>query len=101
MHDGLNSVMESLYYGVPMIVLPLTADQPVNGNRVEELGFGKKLEYGKMTYKILHDAAFDVLNNTMIEENISYINNTMRAAGGNRYGAEAIMEYMNEQNQQV
>jgi glucuronosyltransferase len=39
-HTGLSSVQESLYYGVPMVAMPmmLDSDQPTNAARVEELG---------------------------------------------------------------
>ena len=38
---GFNSITESIYYGVPMIVSPLTAEQRLNGYEIEE----KKLGY--------------------------------------------------------
>ena len=38
---GFNSITESVYYGVPMIVSPLTAEQRLNGYEIEE----KKLGY--------------------------------------------------------
>ena len=44
-HGGMNSITESLYYGVPMIVIPFMTDQPLNAKRIEELHLGKKLEY--------------------------------------------------------
>ncbi|MDT7741720.1 MAG: hypothetical protein QOE59_798, partial [Actinomycetota bacterium] len=42
-HGGVNSVNEALYSGVPMIVVPQGADQPMVARRVAELGAGLAL----------------------------------------------------------
>jgi UDP:flavonoid glycosyltransferase YjiC (YdhE family) len=45
-HGGSGSVLAGLAAGVPMVVLPLFADQPYNAARVAELGAGVALEQG-------------------------------------------------------
>src|SRR5438067_10614640 len=42
-HGGMNSVSEALYYGVPFVVIPQTADQNLAGRRIEQLGAGKTM----------------------------------------------------------
>lgn len=39
-HGGSGSVMESLAYGVPLALIPLNADQPLNAARCEATGMG-------------------------------------------------------------
>ncbi|MFB9928110.1 glycosyltransferase [Amycolatopsis halotolerans] len=40
-HGGYSSVREAIRAGVPMVVHPRMAEQPLNGRRVEELGLGR------------------------------------------------------------
>nr|AFJ53042.1 UDP-glycosyltransferase 1 [Linum usitatissimum] len=39
-HCGWSSVMESMWYGVPIVAMPMHLDQPLNARLVEEIGVG-------------------------------------------------------------
>ncbi|KAK9806604.1 hypothetical protein WJX73_008120 [Symbiochloris irregularis] len=41
---GSNSALEGLYHGVPMIMIPLYVEQPLNANRIQNLGAGIALQ---------------------------------------------------------
>ncbi|KAJ3344137.1 hypothetical protein HDU83_005387 [Entophlyctis luteolus] len=43
-HGGLSSSLESIYAGVPLIVVPLFGDQPINGVYVQDAGLGFTLK---------------------------------------------------------
>ena len=46
-HGGNNTVTESLYFGKPMVLLPVFWDQYDNAQRMQEQGFGIRLDtYG-------------------------------------------------------
>ncbi|NLO38910.1 MAG: glycosyl transferase [Ruminiclostridium sp.] len=61
-HGGMNSVNEAMYYGVPMLVMPIVNDQPVNAQRVEKLNLGRKVRAFPITAAVLYKRAMDVLN---------------------------------------
>ncbi|VEG55888.1 UDP-glycosyltransferase, MGT [Mycolicibacterium aurum] len=89
-HGGNNTVTETLHFGKPLIVLPLFWDQYENAQRIDELGFGIRLDtYG------FHDAeltgAVDrLLADTALRERLSAIGDAVRARDGLRVGADVI-----------
>ncbi|MDI2027574.1 glycosyltransferase [Saccharopolyspora sp. TS4A08] len=61
-HCGFNSTRESLYAGVPMVGVPMFAEQPRNAARIAELGAGLSLNVEDATAPALHDALLRVLD---------------------------------------
>jgi MGT family glycosyltransferase len=60
-HGGFGTVRAGLCAGVPLVVLPLFADQPYNGRRVAALGAGETLEGGSAAVAGLRAAVERVL----------------------------------------
>ena len=52
-HGGLGSVKESIWYGVPMIILPTCCDQPGNAARVRFHGIGRARDLSLIDAKSL------------------------------------------------
>lgn len=48
-HGGLLSITESVHRGVPMVVIPIFADQPKNAKQAETAGFGVYLDFDNVT----------------------------------------------------
>ncbi len=61
-HAGYSSVREALTAGVPMVAVPLFADQPRNAAKVEELKAGESLEVKGMTAGALAEKINQVLD---------------------------------------
>ena len=57
----MNSVSEALYYGVPFVVIPQTADQNLVGRRIEQLGAGKTMHKTRVTAQRLRAIAEEML----------------------------------------
>ncbi|MBQ0924534.1 glycosyltransferase [Saccharopolyspora endophytica] len=61
-HCGFNSTRESLYAGVPMVGLPMFAEQPGNAARITEIGAGLAFAIEDVTVPLLHEAVSRVLD---------------------------------------
>jgi UDP:flavonoid glycosyltransferase YjiC (YdhE family) len=71
-HAGSGSVLGALAHGVPMVLLPMGADQPYNAARCEELGVARTLDVIRATPDDVRAAAATVLSDP------SYAAATMR-----------------------
>jgi UDP:flavonoid glycosyltransferase YjiC (YdhE family) len=91
-HGGLNTVLESLAWGVPMVVLPVTYDQPGVGARVEWSGVGRSIPVGRLTVDRLRDAVRLVLANPAYRARASRMRSSIEAADGLNRAAELIEE---------
>lgn len=60
-HGGSGSVMGALTYGVPMVLLPMGADQPHNAIRCEALGAARQLDVVEATPAMIAKAVLGVL----------------------------------------
>lgn len=74
---------EAMMCGVPMVVIPFVSDQPVNARQVQKLGLGKVLDYKTIAANTLTDAAFAVMQDRQIRENLRKIQEEIAYAPGN------------------
>jgi MGT family glycosyltransferase len=89
-HAGPSSIMESLYYGVPLIMVPQTPEQLVNARRTEELGLGRRLPMAQVTPQSLREAVAHVERNAEIRTNAARMRTVIRNCGGAALGADVI-----------
>ena len=61
-HGGSGSVLGALAHGLPMVLIPMGADQPLNGERAEAVGIGRVLDPVRLTADEVRRAAHDVLD---------------------------------------
>ena len=89
-HGGLNTALESLARGVPMVVLPVAYDQPGVGARVEWSGVGRSIPVGRLTVARLRDAVSAVLGEPAYRERAGRLQSSIEAADGLNRAADVI-----------
>jgi MGT family glycosyltransferase len=90
----MNSVMESLYHGVPLVTLPQMVEQDVNARRVEELGLGVRLDPAAVTPEQLRRAVTSLLDDDATHARLAYLRASARDAGGAVAAADAIEKHL-------
>ncbi len=89
-HGGNNTVTESFHFGKPMVVLPLFWDQYDNAQRVQELGFGRRLDtYGHAPEELLA-ALDDVLADEPLRRRLEAVASRLQADPGTVRAAALI-----------
>jgi MGT family glycosyltransferase len=92
-HGGMNSIAESISYGVPMIVVPNTLEQSINAARVEQLQAGLYLDPAHLNVDTLQKAAERVLTDRSLVEGVEQIRRSFVEAGGVQRAAESIQAF--------
>ncbi|XP_062813743.1 UDP-glucuronosyltransferase 2A1 isoform X3 [Anolis carolinensis] len=68
-HGGTNGIYEAIYHGIPMVGIPMFADQPDNIAHMRAKGMAVELNMYTMTAQDLLDAVNTVIHNTTYKEN--------------------------------
>src|SRR5690606_14645164 len=89
-HTGMNSTMEALHAGVPLVAVPQMPEQAVNAARVDELGLGRRLDPATVTAEQLRTAVDEVAADTGIRANLERMRQTLRSCGGAAAGADVV-----------
>ncbi|MEV6315393.1 glycosyltransferase [Streptomyces sp. NPDC051776] len=81
-HAGHNTVCETLWHGVPLVVAPIRDDQPVIAAQVADAGAGIRVRFGRVTAPKLGEALDAVLQQPGYRAAAERIRASFRAAGG-------------------
>ena len=88
-HAGINTVLESLSNGVPMVAIPIANDQLGVGARIKWTKTGKVLKHN-CTVSQLNKAIIDVLNNNSYRENALKMQREIQNSGDVTDAADII-----------
>ncbi|MEI7549433.1 MAG: glycosyltransferase [Actinomycetes bacterium] len=89
-HGGNNTVVESMHFGKPMIVLPLFWDQYDNAQRIHETGFGVRLATYDFEDSEIVEAIDRLLNDHELQDLLRKTKARIQENSGVKVGADVI-----------
>jgi MGT family glycosyltransferase len=89
-HAGNNTTTECLHFGKPMIAMPLFWDQHDNAQRIEETGFGRRLDTYGFGDEQISEAIDSLLADRELGAPLERVSTELRANPGNERAADLI-----------
>jgi zeaxanthin glucosyltransferase len=81
-HGGLNTVLDALACGVPLLVMPITYEQPAIAQRVRWVGAGETIPFSGLNASRITAQIKNVLGDAAYSHQAKRISECIRAAGG-------------------
>ncbi|GFE69556.1 glycosyltransferase [Chroococcus sp. FPU101] len=89
-HAGLNTVLDSLTHGVPLVAIPITYEQPAIASRLQWLNVGEVIPLNQVSIPKLKNKIEQVLTNDIYRQNAAKLKTSIQQAGGVKRAAEII-----------
>ncbi len=89
-HGGNNTTTECMWFGKPMLVLPIFWDQHDNAQRVQETGYGLRLPTYTFEDQQLGDAVDTLLTDSVLRARAGAAGERLRRSPGNVVAADLI-----------
>ncbi len=89
-HGGNNTVTESLFFGKPMVIMPIFWDQHDNAQRIAETGYGRRVETYRHDGAELLEAIDGVLADLALGQRIASLSARLQAFRGTEHAADLI-----------
>ncbi|ATL27679.1 macrolide family glycosyltransferase [Streptomyces formicae] len=89
-HAGMGSSSEGLFCGVPMIAVPQGAEQPMNADRLVELGVARRLDTADATGDALRAALLALTSDPEVALRSARLKAEARGEGGTTRAADLI-----------
>jgi MGT family glycosyltransferase len=89
-HGGMNSTMEALYHGVPLVVIPQMEEQELTARRIDELSLGRFLHRDHVTAESLATAVSELLDSSKVRQTMDATQAEVRQSGGTSRAADLI-----------
>lgn len=89
-HGGASTVIESLFGGCPMIIVPLYSDGPYIGSLVAKLGLGVKVGRGQLNGSAFRNALLQTFDSPAIRDRAREVAEVLHAAS-DQFAIETIV----------
>lgn len=91
-HAGLNTTLECLASGVPMLAIPITNDQPGVAARIDYGNFGRRLFLNQISEKNIRNTVESLLADPQVRSNADRMKQTIAETNGLEQAATIVEE---------
>ncbi|HSI62576.1 MAG TPA: nucleotide disphospho-sugar-binding domain-containing protein, partial [Candidatus Saccharimonadia bacterium] len=98
-HAGLNTALETLAAGVPMVAIPVTNDQPGVSARLRHVGVAKVIPIGELKTPILREAVQSMLNDDAARQRSKSLAEDLAKNDGIARAADLVEEHSLSRNE--
>lgn len=95
-HGGLNTVLEALAEGKPMVVIPFAYDQPVIAARLKRLHVAEVLPVMRLSAKRIQVAVTKVLSDASYRHAAQELQSSLRSLRGSECAADIIEQRLDD-----
>lgn len=97
-HAGLNTVLEALWHGVPMVAIPIANDQPGVAARLAWAGVAEVVLPNRISATKLNEAVHHVLSEPSYKRRAQTLQAEMRNLNGIDYAADVVEQSFRSTN---
>lgn len=92
-HGGMNSVLESCSFGVPMLVLSLQPETQLTADQIQAKELGRRLDPSEITGSGLRETAESLLGDAATRQHLRAVQQELRSCGGAHQAVDALEAY--------
>jgi MGT family glycosyltransferase len=90
-HAGQNTVCETLYHGIPLVVAPIRDDQPIVAQQAVDAGVAERVRFGRARAEQIGAALDKVLTEPGYRASAEQVAASFKAAGGAQAAARELI----------
>jgi zeaxanthin glucosyltransferase len=95
-HAGLNTALETLAAGVPMVAIPITNDQPGVAARLRHIGVAEVIPFSKLSQPVLRYAVQKGLRNDLAKQKAREYAQRLERVNGPALAADIVENVLSE-----
>jgi MGT family glycosyltransferase len=89
-HAGMNSIMESMHFGTPVVAIPHMPEQKIIADRLVSLGLGTRLDEADLSATLLREAVDRVAADAPTKARVAALQTELHTANGPTQAADYI-----------
>ncbi|MFN1215635.1 glycosyltransferase [Chryseobacterium kwangjuense] len=96
-HGGFNTVNDTFYNGLPMLITPIAYDHFHIAKLIEQAGCGISIRYKRLRVEALRETVFELLENPKYRAAAKEVQSNFIQAGGNEKAVELLEHFVQQE----